>query len=289
MTAPLQTATSVSAPKETGRRFHWLLRVGFTMAAMYLFLAPVILAMLAISPLNIDPERPFGFVAMELPSLLAPMATIALVWVLMRYVDRRPLREAGLGFDAKSIPLLIVGSVLMAAISMVASFGVAAFGPQYEITASPFPHPWMAIVDLLFRSLIHASFCEELLFRGYLMQTLPFRNPWIVALISAAAFGAMHLVSQGAQVGRFEYAFAAFGFAFLAAAMVLVFRSIWPAVGVHFGTYVADDITNRLGWGAGPVTWLACGIAATVVGAIFIAVHTRRHPQVPEPLFASEA
>ena len=40
MPAPLQTATSVSAPKETGRRFHWLLRVGFTMAAMYLFLAP---------------------------------------------------------------------------------------------------------------------------------------------------------------------------------------------------------------------------------------------------------
>lgn len=286
------TATHPSAPQQSttpGRRFHWLVRLALPMIGMYLMMAPAIVAAVVVERINLDYTTPLGFLVMELPSLTVPLGAIGLVWLFMRYVDRRPLREAGLSFNARSIPLLLIGTAAMTAVSFAATYAVVAFGPPYEPTVSPWPNAWMAVGDLLIRSLIHASFCEELLFRGYLMQTLPFRNPWLVTGISAAAFGVLHLGSQGNDANAALYALNAAGFAFLAAALALAFRSIWPAVGVHFGWYIADDLTNRIGWGSGPAVWLVCALLAIVVGAVVIALHSRRSPSVPDPLFVPEA
>ncbi len=76
------------------------------------------------------------------------------------------------------------------------------------------------------------------------------------------------------------------GWAFLAAALVVVFRNIAPAVGVHFGSYLASDLAGVLAWGEGPAAWVMTGLVTAAAGAAILFWHGRRHPEIPRPLFA---
>ena len=280
------TDETTTSPTATTRRFPWWVRVLFTMIAMHVSMIPTLAVALVLQMTTASLDPTLQDWLGEIPSLLMPVGTLALLWVFMKYIDRRPMREAGLFIDRRTLPTFLLGFVLLTGLALAAIGLTHAAGYVYE------PRVWgagiaLSLVDLFVRALVHASFCEELLFRGYLMQTLPQRNPWLVAFISAAAFGVLHLGSQGASgVERFAYFVGPTGWAFLAAVLVLVFRNLAPAVGVHFGSYVATDIASRLGWGEGPANWLAVGVVAGLAGAAILLWHTRRHPQVPQPLFA---
>ena len=63
---------------------------------------------------------------------------------------------------------------------------------------------WIVIVQSLVLGLVVQGFPEELLWRGYLMQTLPWRSRTLIALYSAGLFGLMHLVSSGGQENVWE-------------------------------------------------------------------------------------
>lgn len=279
--------TSTVDASPDSRRFHWLVRVLLTMLGMFVMMIPMLIVAIllqALVPASTD-TMVMGLLS-QLPSLVMPLGAIGLLWVFMKYIDRRPLREAGLFFDRRSIPTFLLGFALLVVLQVGAAALTTALGFTWPMNTLQ-PVAWVYVADLLARALIHASFCEELLFRGYLMQTLPQRNPWVVASISAVAFGVLHILSQGQSgVERLAYFVGPTGWAFLAAALVLVFRNIAPAVGVHFGSYVGSDISVLLGNSEGPAAWIATGLIAAAVGAAIIAWHSRRQPQVPQPLFA---
>ncbi|GAA1722123.1 CPBP family intramembrane glutamic endopeptidase [Propioniferax innocua] len=294
----MNVGTSATTSPDTAsgpptRRFHWVARLAFTVAAMFLTFVGGALAGLIAWPLHefIDPE-PDSFLdllLLELPSLGMVAATLVIVWVLMRFVDRRPWRQAGLTWRSVDIVWFVGALLAMTALTMTVGFIARTAGVSYEPEPSAYPAAWMTVMDLIFRALIHASFCEELIYRGYLMQTLEMRRrPWVVAAISALSFGSLHLLSQGNDASPWLYALHASGFAMFAAAAVVVTRSIWPAVGIHFGTYVATDLMRWLGLGDGPMTWLTVGAAGWLIGTIMIVVHKRRVREIPDPLFPTK-
>jgi len=129
---------------------------------------------------------------------------------------------------------------------------------------------WAVIAIALARAFLLQGIPEELIWRGYVMQTL--RTPPVVtAYISAGGFAVLHLASQGGQQNLLErllYLAVPFGFGLLAAALVIRTGSLWSAVGVHGGFHVATTIlTLWCGVGEGPVLWVAWGVITTAVAA----------------------
>lgn len=85
-----------------------------------------------------------------------------------------------------------------------------------------------------------AGFCEELLFRGFLIWAFqPDLGPWLASGLSAVVFGVAHAyqgVSGMVRTGLLGLAFTA---------IVLVTGSLWPAILLHA---VLDVMGGVLGW-----------------------------------------
>ncbi|MDP9793463.1 apolipoprotein N-acyltransferase [Catenuloplanes nepalensis] len=113
---------------------------------------------------------------------------------------------------------------------------------------------------------------EEVLFRGYLVQTALGRLPlWGVTALSVLVFGVPHLLSMSGARSLAEkvlFLLLPIGFALLATAFRLRTGSVWPAVAVHGGFHVSW-------WVAGlwvtprPETY---GAYLAVVGGVLLAV-----------------
>ncbi len=127
---------------------------------------------------------------------------------------------------------------------------------------------------------------EELLFRGYLLRSVRLR-PWSALLVSAVAFGIIHLVSSGGQQNwgeRLLYLAVPTGFALTAGALVLTTGSVASAIGIHGGLHAATLVASllaptfpALAIGEGPAVWLATG-AAYALAAVVIMVGWGRSP-----------
>lgn len=180
---------------------------------------------------------------------------VLLVWLLMTYVDRRPLREAGVVFTAHSAPLWLLGLVSTTVVSVGAGLTLAQTGLLRDGPASD-PSVYGAL-SVLAMGLVAQGLPEELLWRGYLLQTLRER-PTFAVLVSAGMFGLMHLVSQGGQqnlLERLVYVAQAGAFGLLAGVLAVRLQSVWPAVGVHGGIHVGNYLGGLLGVGEGPALW----------------------------------
>ncbi len=79
-----------------------------------------------------------------------------------------------------------------------------------------------------FAASLTAGFCEELLFRGFLVAVLqPFVGTWLAAAIAVAAFALAHAYQGMSGLIRTGV----FGGAFMA--LLLVTRSLWPGIVLH--------------------------------------------------------
>ena len=107
--------------------------------------------------------------------------------------------------------------------------GVAAISPR---AASELP--------AFFGVSLTAGFCEELVFRGFLIWALqPLVDLWFAALLSALLFGAAHAYQGMAGVIRTSV----LGLVFTA--IVLLTRSLWPAIVLHA---VVDAMGGVIAW-----------------------------------------
>lgn len=261
---PDPTTTSGPSPSSERdappRRWRWWVRGGVLPPVLMI---AVYLAALATAPLQpaVATLPPMGrelFLAGL--RLSVPALGIAYVWLLMRYVDRRPLREAGLTLDRRSLPALLLGLGAAALVILPASLVLHGLGLLHD--ASPRPGPLaLALLAAVIPGVVMQGFTEELIWRGYLTQTLPRSwNPWAVALWSSTPFGLLHLLSAGGQTNlaeRFLYAAHALGFAFLACALQRLTGQLWAAVGVHGGLHLCATGTGWAGLGSGPARWAA--------------------------------
>ena len=110
------------------------------------------------------------------------------------------------------------------------------------------------------------------------------RRPVLALVVTTLVFGAMHLVSLGGQQNLADhlwYLAMPLGFAFLAGALALRMRSLWPAIGVHGGFHVGNAAAGALGLALdGPIAWVTVGVLFAAVGGLVLA-RTPRHLLAP--------
>lgn len=163
-------------------------------------------------------------------TLVVGVATAALMigmyrWVVHQTEHRHP-REIRSTGARSALARGAAGGVLLMTVVMgiIATFG----GYRVEGWGSPSA----AIGFLGLTAVVVAS--EELVFRGIVQRLLEERvGTWIALAVTAALFGAVHLVNPHATLwGAFAVAIEAGGM--LGAAYVAT-RSLWLPMGLHFG------------------------------------------------------
>lgn len=286
------TSLPATTTGDGGRRFHWSVRTLIAMVTMFLFQIPgIVLPMLLPKP---DPAAGYSL-GNVLIWLSVPVAMgacgVLLAWLWIRVIDRRPYRQTGITFTWTSIPWYLAGALLDIVVCAAVSYPLKAAG---LMTGDPMPMQQslaIGILGVFIGGTLAQGLPEEATFRGYLQQSLAPRTTWFVCLVSAAAFGILHLLSSGGQENvaeRFLYLVQPFGFGFLAAALVIVTRNLWVAVGVHGGNHFWGDLIAPLtGIPGRPAAWVATGIAQFAVGVALLVWHQRKTGQrtVPDPLY----
>lgn len=215
--------------------------------------------------------------AMSLPlRILTHGLTLTLVvlgvWALMRWGDRRPLREAGWRWTRRSLLFLLLGIAIAVTVVVAAAITLDQTGllrPQ-PVPGDAGTPLWLLVCFGLSQAFLLQGIGEELVFRGHMMQVLRSR-PVLALMVSTGFFTVIHLVSSGGQQNlaeRFWYLMIPLGFGFAAGSLALLTRSLWSAVGIHGGFHTGGMICLLLGIGNGPVLWVAWGVALLLVGAI---------------------
>ena len=169
------------------------------------------------------------------------MQWAASLWILSALVlraptvDAQPLAQLGLAMPVgwrlwapAAVIAVIVGLQLDGARHVARMAGdKAALRARLGDTAPIMPRD-SAELPLWFATSLTAGFCEELLFRGFLVGVLqPFTGPWLAAAIAVAVFGLGHAYQGASGVVRTGAAGAAF------MALFLVTGSLWPGIVLH--------------------------------------------------------
>lgn len=213
-------------------------------------------------------------------------------WALTRLVDRRPARALGWRLDGRALLALLLGYGIAQILSLLGTGTALLTGLVQPLTELPdVPDPtasavMTAVVITLLRSFVLQGIGEEMLFRGYLLQSLS-RRPVLAVMITAAAFTLPHLVSSGGQqnvLERFLFLVVPLGFSISAGFLAIALRSVWAAVGIHGGFHLATAVTTLiLPPVDGPVMWVLLGALHAVVGvAIALALPRARWTEVAE-------
>lgn len=209
--------------------------------------------------------------------LTTALVAIGMAWLVMRFIDRRPLRETGLVWTRSSaltllaglgISLLVVGglSLVLRLIGAVepadAGWGQVSLG--FAV---------MVVLARLAQAFLLQGLPEEVFFRGYILQTLRHR-PVLALVMSTIVFGLIHLLSNGGQDNALDaglYLIWPAGFGFCAAALAMRTRSLWAAVGVHAGSHTANLLLSFTGTNAeGRIGWIVVGLGYVVAGAVIL-------------------
>lgn len=186
---------------------------------------------------------PGGFVGTAGASVVVSVAALGLAALLMRFVDRRPFRSLALQADRAALRGSLLGLGVVAACVAVATVLVLAFGLTGPSRAGGGWSPETTAAVILVQAFLLQGFPEELLFRGYLVQTALGRlRPWGVLALSTLLFGVLHLASNSGattMTGRVLYLGIPLGFGALATVLRLSTGSVWPAVAVHGGFHLS--------------------------------------------------
>lgn len=278
MSSDVASPANTPADEQLRPRFHPIVRI-LLMEAV--FLVAMGLTMVITIPLGALGQSEIGAAAVNAASCVIFLILVVLgTWLLMRYVDRRPMRETGWRWTRSSAGLLGIGL----AISIILTVGFAFVGRALGVL-EVVDIPWddftttaivVAVIAKLFQAFALQGITEELLYRGYLMQTLR-EHPKVALVVSTLVFGILHLVSAGGQENiaeRFIYLLWPTGFGFCAAALLLRLRSLWVAVGIHAGSHVGGLILQFTGINTEtPVAWVAVGLLYFAVGAAVLIGH----------------
>lgn len=213
---------------------------------------------------------------------IALMAYLLVSLTLVRWVDRRAAAALGMRISTRSAIAFGVG--LLAALvlgvggtAVAMSLGIGRDNP--EAAESFLEYPDLALLILLLgQAFVLQGIGEEVLFRGYLLQSLN-RWPRRAVFITAVAFALPHLSSQGGQESVAEhltYLWVPFGFSISAAVLAIVCRSVWAAVGIHGGFHVATYLSFALGLTVqGPGLWVVLGTVHLALGLAVMALIPR--------------
>jgi membrane protease YdiL (CAAX protease family) len=151
--------------------------------------------------------------------------------VLLRWVDKRPVTLLGTGRYKGSLRELFVG-MLVGLIAGTAGILILRLMGWASFSFNGFSIDMLLyLLGCLVVLVVSASY-EEILFRGYIFQSLiEGSNFWITLAVFSLLFGAGHIGNVGVTV--FTIAFTVIAGVFLG---VIYFktRALWMCIGVHF-------------------------------------------------------
>lgn len=259
-------------------------------------LGPVWLRILLVLPFGMAPTYLALLVALAIPGLLDTMGDtsnpvrmtalaalfhvivfgIAMLsaWLYMRFIQRRPLRSAGVLWTRHSALILGLGLVLAIVAVWASKWPTATAG---LLRPDGVVFTWSGLVGLLTAAFIMQGFPEELFFRGVIMHVLA-QRPIAGVLTSTVLFGAIHYVSTGGQQNvteRFIYLGVAAAFGFAGAALLLHTGSLWAAVGIHAGHHLGSRSSSWVGMGDGPAAWIVQIVLYTLIGLVALVLWKR--------------
>lgn len=224
---------------------------------------------------------PLGFALVIVMQAIVLTLVVLATWAWMRWIERRPLRDAGWRWSRRSILWLLLGVVVAAATLLAVVALLPSTGPvlaEDELPGQGVPAVLM-IAFLLGQAFLQQAIPEELLFRGWLLSTLRAR-PVVAVVVTTLAFTAIHLVSNGGQQSPIEhvlYLALPLGFALLALGLLLWTGSLWAAAGVHGGFHVGNAIATVVLPQVDPVvSWLAIGGVQAAIGLVLTITALRR-------------
>lgn len=196
------------------------------------------------------------------------LASLGLIYLVRRFLHRRPWRDVGLARSRQAVPHLLAGllagGAAVAASSVVSvTLGVATWVPWDHIGPQL---PYLPLAIAL--ALLGQAFPEELLWRGHLFDTLADRlSPRAVLLVTSVVFGALHIISQSAAdtlAERLLYVVQAIALGFACGAARARTGTVWMAVGVHVGLHTGNMLlpTQDISYGLQLLT-LICTLSVT--------------------------
>ena len=177
-----------------------------------------------------DPSDVTTLVARAAGGLVVSAVVVLVVLVLTR-VERRRLRDVGLGPAADGWRLFLLGALAWRVPAALAFGVLALLGAPLTVTA-PADRFWTALAWLLLAVLLSEAVPEELAFRGHLTAVLAERlRGWAVIAVQTALFTAAVLVLRGG-LGLLDLSL------FVAMGAVLGYLrtttgSAWTTIGFH--------------------------------------------------------
>jgi membrane protease YdiL (CAAX protease family) len=218
--------------------------------------------------------------------LVSLFVALLSIWIMTRFVERRPFASLGLRLDPSALLLLTLGFLAIiiykAILAYIISYTQLGLLPKW-----PFLQPISDLSQFMLKVLptVIPSAYEEVIFRGYLLQTLLSGFGVLPAiLVNSAIFALLH--SYTSWIAYLNAGL--LGFLFSSAYAKT--RSLWLPIGMHIGWNL---IVNYWGLEA-TTTSRFTGIRAEVyfldnpiytigllgVIAIFFILPLRPHPQM---------
>lgn len=224
----------------------------FLVGAAAVFVAAGPLSALVLGPLGLAPDS--AAAAFVFPAWIC-LLLLALTWGALR-LEGRGLGALGLAFTRRRTAEFGAGFVVSAALfAAVAAVRAASVGAAW--TFDPVAGGWAALTGLPLAFV--RLFPEELVFRGYAFRKAEASwGPAVALVVSAVAFGAVHLVGQDVWGMGAAWRFLTpmlGGLLFGAAALWT--RGLALPTGLHFGANWINASVLGLGFAEGGALWSA--------------------------------
>lgn len=159
-------------------------------------------------------------------AIVYDLVLVAAYWLLVRKVEGRPFTD----FAPRGAAAELGSGILLGAVLMSATIGIMALIGMYRVTGT---ESAAVLIPMLALSLT-SGVGEEILLRGVIFRLVERGlGSWIALLISALLFGAAHLGNPNA--GLFPALAIAVEAGILLAAIYMVTRRLWAAIGLHAG------------------------------------------------------
>jgi uncharacterized protein len=184
----------------------------------------------ALGRLNLAPEPGTG-VYMLINAMFSLVPALVMGWLCAKHLENLPFRSLGASFTDGWLKHLIFGVTLGAfTLTFAVAIAYALGGLRFQFNSAESSSITSSLIFSLGVFSLAAAF-EEVLFRGYILQTFARADlAWLAILVTASFFGLVHMGNPSAGVISTLNTFLAgiwFGLAYLKT------RDLWFVWGIH--------------------------------------------------------